>query len=158
MVEDAAQAMGGECNNRKLGTMGDVGVFSLGRGKAFSTVEGGIIITNNDLIGGEIEKGLKTIDKYGPVDCLKLVFYAMALSVLIHPSLYWMPKSLPFLKLGATLFDPSFPVRRFSSFQAGMAAGWKTKINMLKKIRLKNIKLLATHGIMPPGIAAPFPI
>ncbi|MEO0248960.1 MAG: DegT/DnrJ/EryC1/StrS family aminotransferase, partial [candidate division WOR-3 bacterium] len=44
IVEDAAQAMGGKRNNRKLGTLGDVGFFSLGRGKAISTVEGGIIL------------------------------------------------------------------------------------------------------------------
>ena len=33
-VSMAAQAMGGEWNGRKLGTLGDVSFFSLGRGKA----------------------------------------------------------------------------------------------------------------------------
>ena len=33
LIEDAAQAMGVELDGRKLGTMGDVGVFSLGRGR-----------------------------------------------------------------------------------------------------------------------------
>jgi len=41
IVEDAAQAMGGEWEGRKLGTQGDVGFFSLGRGKALTAVEGG---------------------------------------------------------------------------------------------------------------------
>ena len=41
IVEDAAQAMGAEWQGKKLGTLGDVGFFSLGRGKALSTVEGG---------------------------------------------------------------------------------------------------------------------
>jgi perosamine synthetase len=33
LVEDAAQAMGVEVDGRKLGTTGDIGIFSLGRGK-----------------------------------------------------------------------------------------------------------------------------
>ena len=48
IVEDAAQAMGETWEGRKLGTLGDVSFFSLGRGKAFSTVEGGIILTDRD--------------------------------------------------------------------------------------------------------------
>src|SRR5262245_1396512 len=48
IVEDAAQAMGESWKGRKLGTFGDVGFFSLGRGKAFSTVEGGVILTDRD--------------------------------------------------------------------------------------------------------------
>ena len=50
IVEDAAQAMGSEDHGVQLGVMGDVGFFSLGRGKAFSTYEGGVILTNNDEI------------------------------------------------------------------------------------------------------------
>ena len=45
IVEDAAQAMDESLDGRKLGTLGDAGFFSLGRGKAFSTVEGGVILT-----------------------------------------------------------------------------------------------------------------
>src|SRR2546428_640550 len=48
IVEDAAQAMGETWEGRKLGTLGDVSFFSLGRGKAFSSVEGGVIITDRD--------------------------------------------------------------------------------------------------------------
>jgi perosamine synthetase len=51
IIEDAAQVMGAEANGRKLGTLGDVGFFSLGRGKAISAVEGGIILSNREDIG-----------------------------------------------------------------------------------------------------------
>ncbi len=40
---------------KNLGTLGDVGFFSLGRGKAFSTVEGGIILTNNNSIARSLK-------------------------------------------------------------------------------------------------------
>jgi perosamine synthetase len=151
VVEDAAQAMGGVSNGRKLGTLGDVGLFSMGRGKAFSTVEGGIILTDNDSIGQAIQNRLGTIPGYDVIDCMKLILYAIALWVLINPLIYWVPKSLPFLKLGETHFDPTFAIRRLSSFQAGMAKGWKTKIDEIKEIRSKNAKKIAGYGIMPVG-------
>ncbi|ABQ26522.1 DegT/DnrJ/EryC1/StrS family aminotransferase [Geotalea uraniireducens] len=152
VVEDAAQAMGAEWNGKKMGTLGDVGLFSMGRGKAFSTVEGGIILTDNDLIGRAIEKRMGAIAGYGAFDCLKVILYAVALSLLIHPWVYWLPKSLPFLKLGETHFDPSFPIRRLSSFQAGVAKGWKKKIGELKEVRLKNARKIAGYGITLPAV------
>lgn len=151
VVEDAAQAMGEEWNGKKMGTAGDVGLFSMGRGKAFSTVEGGVILTDNDLIGRAIEKRMGAIAGYGAFDCLKLILYAVALSLLIHPWIYWLPKSLPFLKLGETHFNPFFPIRRLSSFQAGVARGWKEKIEELREARSKNAGKIASYGIAPPG-------
>lgn len=151
VVEDAAQAMGAEWSGKMMGTAGDVGLFSMGRGKAFSTVEGGVILTDNDSIGRAIEKRMGAIAGYGAFDCLKLVLYAVALSVLIHPWIYWLPKSLPFLKLGETHFNPSFPIRRLSSFQAGVARGWKEKIDELKEVRSKNAGKIAAYGVTPLG-------
>ena len=53
LVEDAAQAMGVEHGGRKLGTLGDVGFFSLGRGKNISCGSGGIILTSSADIAEE---------------------------------------------------------------------------------------------------------
>lgn len=152
VLEDAAQAMGGEWNGKKLGTLGNVGLFSLGRGKAFSTLEGGLILTDNDLIGRILEKRLADIKGYGVLDSLKLILNVVALSVLIYPWIYWLPKLLPFLKLGETHFNPFFPIRRLSSFQAGMAKKWNTKINNLKAARSINNNKIAGYGINPPGV------
>lgn len=41
VVEDAAQVMGGTYKGKKLGTLGDVGFFSLGRGKNITCGSGG---------------------------------------------------------------------------------------------------------------------
>ncbi len=151
VLEDAAQAMGGEWNGKKTGTLGDVGLFSLGRGKAFSTVEGGLILTDNDQIGQMLEKRLATIHGYGTFDCLKLLLNAVALSVLVDPRIYWLPKSLPFLKLGETHFNPSFPIRKMSPFQAGMAKKWESALNKLTSARLITAKKLAVYGMQSVG-------
>lgn len=152
VVEDAAQAMGAEWKGRKLGIAGDAGLFSMSRGKAFSTVEGGVILTDDQRIGRSIGKNLEAIEEYGAIDRLKLFLYALALTVLIHPVLYWLPKSLPFLKLGETIFDPAFPIRRLSAFQAGLARGWRKRIKSFRRRRAANLERLAGAGIVPAGI------
>lgn len=46
VLEDAAQAAGGTYKDEKLGTIGNVGTFSFDFGKALTTGEGGMVITN----------------------------------------------------------------------------------------------------------------
>lgn len=48
VLEDAAQVLGGEYKGRKLGTIGDIGIYSLDIGKAITTGEGGLVVTNSD--------------------------------------------------------------------------------------------------------------
>jgi len=63
VIEDAAQADGGSYKGRRLGSMGDVGCFSLQFNKIITSGEGGMVITNDrrvweravmfhDVIGG----------------------------------------------------------------------------------------------------------
>lgn len=130
IVEDAAQAMGGTLNGKKLGTLGDAGFFSLDRGKSFSTVEGGIILTNNDDMADHIAEQMKDLPSYNRLELIKLVISSVFLTIFIRPALFWLPKSLPFLRLGQTIFEPHFPLKKMSSFQAGLAKNWQ---NILKK-------------------------
>ena len=54
VIEDCAQAIGGEYKGRKVGTIGDVGCFSFCQSKHFTTGgEGGAIITNNEDLAWE---------------------------------------------------------------------------------------------------------
>ncbi len=48
IVEDVAQADGGSYHGRRLGTLGDVGCFSLQFNKIITCGEGGIVITSDD--------------------------------------------------------------------------------------------------------------
>lgn len=48
IVEDAACALGAEYKGNKVGTIGDIGCFSLHPRKAITTGEGGLVVTNND--------------------------------------------------------------------------------------------------------------
>jgi CDP-4-dehydro-6-deoxyglucose reductase, E1 len=48
LIEDVCESMGSEYNGQKLGTFGDVSLFSLYYGHHLSTIEGGLICTNNE--------------------------------------------------------------------------------------------------------------
>ncbi|MFX0210885.1 MAG: DegT/DnrJ/EryC1/StrS family aminotransferase [Candidatus Hodarchaeota archaeon] len=56
VIEDAAHAPGAEYNGRKLGTIGDVGCFSFFSNKNMVTGEGGMVVTNDDLIAERIKR------------------------------------------------------------------------------------------------------
>ncbi len=54
VIEDCAEALGGEYKGKKVGTIGDVGCFSFCQSKHFTTGgEGGAIITNNENLAWE---------------------------------------------------------------------------------------------------------
>jgi len=48
ILEDAAQAPGGEYRGRRLGTFGAAGAFSFDFGKVITTGEGGMVLTNDE--------------------------------------------------------------------------------------------------------------
>jgi perosamine synthetase len=48
VIEDAAGALGGKYNGEHLGTIGDVGCYSLQSNKIITCGQGGIIVTNNE--------------------------------------------------------------------------------------------------------------
>lgn len=139
IVEDAAQAMGETREGRKVGTLGDVSFFSLGRGKAFSVVEGGVILTNRDDLAERLNRLVGELPRYGLLALLSLFVKAVGMLMFIHPRLFWVPRSVPFLKLGETLFEPHFPIRGMSSFQAGLARNWQKRIENLRDTRKRRV-------------------
>ncbi len=67
-IEDAAHAFGGKYKNKYLGTLGDVGIFSLHPRKNFHVYgDGGLIVTNNKMIYQKLlllrNHGLKNRDQ-----------------------------------------------------------------------------------------------
>ena len=138
VVEDAAQAMGASYKGKKLGTLGDVGFFSLGRGKNITCGSGGIIITNSSNIAAAIEKHYINLKEAGIIESLKEFLQVLLMAVFIRPSLYWLPSGLPFLKLGQTTFYKDFPIKKLSGIQAGLLHGWQEKLEEANQIRRKN--------------------
>ena len=53
LIEDACQAIGGRYRGEYLGTIADVGTFSLDYGKTITTGEGGVIFTKNTKLASQ---------------------------------------------------------------------------------------------------------
>ena len=54
VIEDAAEAHGAEYKGRKVGCLGDVGVFSFFGNKIMTTGEGGMLVTDNEELANRV--------------------------------------------------------------------------------------------------------
>jgi perosamine synthetase len=138
IVEDAAQAMGVESNGRKLGTVGDVGVFSLGRGKNITCGSGGVIVTNSDAIAEAIRREWHVLDEPSLFEVAKGFVEALLMAAFIRPRLYWIPAALPFLGLGQTVFPHRVPLERMSAMKTGLLHDWPRRLRRSNRIRSAN--------------------
>jgi len=56
LIEDCAHALGSEYKNKRVGTFGKAGFFSFSRDKVISSVYGGMVVTNDDVLAKELKK------------------------------------------------------------------------------------------------------
>jgi perosamine synthetase len=145
VVEDAAQAMGGESKGRPLGTLGDAGIFSLGRGKTITCGSGGIVVTRSRRIGEAIACIHDTLPMPSRVAQLVDLVRLAIMMLFIRPSMYWIPAALPFLGLGRTIFPKQIPVRRLSGMQAGFLRTWRARLAASMSTRAATASYFSRH-------------
>jgi dTDP-4-amino-4,6-dideoxygalactose transaminase len=128
VVEDAAQAMGIEHHGRKLGTSGDVGVFSLGRGKTITCGSGGVIVTSSKPIAAAVARHYRPLPSGTLVDAVKDLIQFIVMTMFIRPRMYWFPAALPWLRLGETIFPKEITLRKLSGMRAGLLRHWRARL------------------------------
>jgi dTDP-4-amino-4,6-dideoxygalactose transaminase len=121
LVDDAAQCLGATQQGRSCGTFGDAGLYSLGRGKGITTMGGGILVTRRDDLAHRISRKISTVPHCAPRTVLAAVIASLAYTMMIRPSLYWLVDRAPFLDLGASYFEPDFPIAQLSAYQRRLA-------------------------------------
>ena len=129
VVEDAAQAMGVSRDGKKLGTIGDVGFFSFGRGKNVTCGSGGMIVTSSSSIAGKIRTLYDSLGQEPTGESARTFIETCIMRIFLSPSLYWFPRGLPFLKLGETEYHEDFSVFRIGRLKAGLLKGWKERLD-----------------------------
>lgn len=142
VVEDAAQAMGGQAGGRLLGTIGDVGFFSLGRGKNITCGTGGIILTSCAPIAEAIESEYADLSEAPGLEVFRNWLELLIMRIFIHPALYWFPAGLPFLGLGETRFDTDFNMVRMDEVRARLLEGWERRLEHGNQQRSARARLL----------------
>ena len=128
LVEDAAQALGIDTAGGRLGTLGDAGIFSFGRGKHVTCGSGGMVMTNSATIASAIERSQAALEAAAPGEQLKEFVKAVLMMIFIHPSLYWIPAAVPWLGLGRTTYPARIASHRLSGFQAGLLRRWRRRL------------------------------
>ena len=141
VIEDAAQAMGRKTTEGWVGTLGDVGFFSLGRGKNVTAGSGGVIVTSSNDLADKLAKIYANVpDESLPRRIVNAVMVC-AMSVLIHPRAYWLPAGLSFLGLGETIYDTTFPIRRLDGLRAGLLKTWRRRLEDSSEDRTRHADL-----------------
>lgn len=155
VVEDAAQAMGGQIGERLIGTIGDVGFYSLGRGKNMTCGSGGIILTSSAPIAEAIEAEYARLSEPPWLEVFHNWLELLVMRIFIHPALYWFPAGLPFLGLGETKFYTNFQMCRMDAVRAHLLTGWQRRLaraNQERSARARGLMEgldLARKGIKP---------
>ena len=137
VLEDAAQAMG-PLSKRHARVHGDGIIFSLSRGKSIPAAGGGLIGTNDEELANACRQELGHLTHGRESAGLGSALLAAAMANFMRPSLYWLPARMPFLKLGASIYNPFFEIGSMSKFQAALAVRLLRSFTALQKLREKN--------------------
>jgi dTDP-4-amino-4,6-dideoxygalactose transaminase len=152
LLDDAAQAMGARVGTAMAGTMGDVGLFSLSRGKNITAVDGGIVLTDRDDLADAFGAMPAFVAAVGRIRAVRNLALALALMVMLHPRAYWLPASLPFLGIGRSVFDPDFSVEGLDALRIGMARSVFDRLDALNEGRRRTAASLREALREAPGV------
>ena len=135
VIEDVAQGMGARFGNKYLGTSGDLSFFSLGRGKNITTIEGGVILSQNEEISFLLKDEIINLKKENSIEFfLKTLFY----KIFLNPRLFWIPEKIPALELGESKFSLEFDLFSLSEYQAGLGSYLLQRLDEINQVRIKN--------------------
>lgn len=81
LIEDAAIAFGASLNKKKLGTIGNIGIYSFSMFKFVSSFNGGAIVTQDSDIYKKILDELSTFKKSTPINFIKKFIYGLLIDI-----------------------------------------------------------------------------
>jgi dTDP-4-amino-4,6-dideoxygalactose transaminase len=157
VLDDAAQSMEARIGGEFSGTLGDIGFFSLDKGKNITTIDGGILVTRRADLARLLAERVARLPARSLATQLacaaKLVVYAGFL----RPQLYWMPQSIPLLRLGTTPYPRDLPLEGYPAFLAGVGRRLFTRIAAITAARVQNAnyaleQLAGVPGVVPIAI------
>jgi len=158
LVDDAAQSLGATVGSRPCGTFGAVGFCSLGRGKCVTAMGGGILFTQREDLADMIRQEVGELPPVSAWTSCMLAIGTIIYAMMLRPSRYWILDRIPFLGLGASRFDPSFPMKQLSQYQERLAAQVFPLLDVYNRIRRENAAWLRAEIEGIEGIEVPRPI
>jgi perosamine synthetase len=154
VIEDAAQAPGATLGGRPVGGLGDVGFFSLCKGKIISAFRGGVITTDNPDIGSAVERQLRSLPTPGPLFDLRLLVTLTLLAVAIRPAIYGA--LLPVIgRFKSTTVHTHFEPAGATAFIARLGLDQLDAIDRQVAARVKNGRMLLSGLAGITGVFTP---
>ena len=157
LVDDAAQCLGATKEGRACGSFGDAGFYSLGRGKGITTMGGGVLVTHRPDLAQRFVGTVRDLPQPSARAVGIAVASSLAYSAMLGPSRYWLLDHVPFLELGASRFEPNFPIARLSAYQTRLAARLLPRLDSYNEIRRRYADQLRSGIEGVEGIEIPRP-
>lgn len=88
LIEDASQAFGGYDEGERLGTIGDIGIYSIGMYKNINSWYGGAIVSENKTLVDEIRADINQCPYQSPVFILKRMLKGLMTDLLTNPIIF----------------------------------------------------------------------
>lgn len=143
IIEDAAQGFGTSLHGIPAGAHGHLGILSFGRGKGLTGGAGGALITRSNR-GRSLMDRIRHRDNGSRAGWSEWFRTSMQW-MLARPSIYAVPASIPFLRLGETVFRaPHEPAPLAYSAAAMVRAVWNASHNAIG-IRQAHAKRLVSR-------------
>jgi dTDP-4-amino-4,6-dideoxygalactose transaminase len=127
LVEDAAQAAGGRFHGAPLGSFGSVSVLSFGRGKGTTAGAGGALLAHDDV--GERLVTWASKQLTAPPRGWREAATLTAQWALGRPGTYGVPASIPYLRLGETVYHAPRMPRAMSAASLRALSGGLRRAN-----------------------------
>ncbi len=151
LVDDAAQALGAESGGEAVGTRGDIGILSFDKGKNVSAMACGAILCRDSTADAVLRRvsllAAPRIDEE-----IALVLKALVYTLLLPPSMYWIPNSLPWLGLGQTRYTLDYPLELSTSNAASLVTTMLRRAPAFTERRRANAAALAAALRGVPGV------
>jgi perosamine synthetase len=158
LVDDAAQCLGATQEGRACGTFGDAGFYSLGRGKGITAMGGGILVTRRDDLARRIQREIRTLSRPAVWNVCAAIISSIVYAAMLRPSRYWLLDHVPFLELGASHFEPAFPIAQLSAYQRRLARRLLPLLDSYNRIRRDHADQLRAGIEGVEGIEVPRPL
>ena len=142
VIEDSAQSMGAKYNNKKVGTIGDSGFFSFGRGKPLTSMGGGSIVTSDQDIYQKCQNIVNNFSNRNRISQSKLLLKMLGYSLIRSRSLYKVMHNRIRNESTRACVDINNVEMPYTNFQAKMASLQLLQLDWFNEIRKRNAQLI----------------
>ena len=145
LIDDAAQSFGAKHNQKYVGTFGDVGIYSMSKGKSFTTLEGGAIVVSNVDLEKDFKNHMELLPAKPALVGLKETFLLLIYSLMMKPRLYWAIVSLPGTGIGKTTYQENFSLCGYNHLVANIGSEQIDDIDNINSRRVHKANYLISR-------------